>query len=281
MRHYTYGRFYDPRIKAGELTSLITSRGCPYSCRFCSRTSLSARRYRPHFIPSIIRRLHAIQTAGYRIVAIMDDCFPPPLPRAHALFDAILKENLDLKFIVTAARVDLADPVLYRKMKRAGVVSVQFGCESGCQEILDFYHKQTTVEQIEATIRLSHEMGFITIGSFIFGAPAETVGQMRETLRFAKKLPFDSVSFLPLRYMVGSELWDEARKEGKISEDKYIVIADSNRGLSLLTEKQLVQRCQAAQFAYYLRPQYGIRLLSSTLRRNDSSFLRAFLSSFR
>lgn len=268
-------------MKPGEFTSMITSRGCPFSCRFCSRTTLSAHRYRPRSIQSTVQELHAIQDAGYRSVAIMDDCFPPPLNRAHTLFDALLHENLDLRFHVTAARVDLAEQTLYEKMRRAGVVSIQFGCESGCQEILDFYHKQTTVEQIQHAIRLSHAMGFITIGSFIFGAPGETPEQMRTTLQFAIKLPFDSVSFLPLRYMTGSELWSKAREEGKIAADEFIVIADSARGLSQLPAEQLLHRCQAAQLAYYLRPRYGIQLLASALRRNDSSFLRSFFAALR
>ena len=62
--------------------------------------------------------------------------------KPHALFDAIINENLDLKFSVTATRVDLADKELYKKMRQAGVTHIQFGLESGNQDVLDFYHKQ-------------------------------------------------------------------------------------------------------------------------------------------
>ena len=190
-----------------------------------------------------------------------------------------LAAHLNLRFYVTAARVDLADRALYEKMKRAGVVSVQFGCESGCQEILDFYEKRTTVAQIREAVALSHAMGFVTIGTFIFGAPQETVEQMNATLMLAKSLPFDSVSFLPLRYMAGSELWETARREGKIAPDEYIVLADAAHGLSRYSADQLVHFCQAAQWGFYLRPRYIASILASTVHRNDASFLRSFLAS--
>ncbi len=279
VHSYAYGWAFDPRMKPGEFTSLITSRGCPFACRFCSRTSISSHRYRLRSITSITQELHAIADAGYHSVAFMDDCFPPPRERAHALFDAILAEHLDLRFYVTAARVDLADRVLYEKMKQAGVVSVQFGCESGCQEILDFYEKRTTVAQIQDAVRLSHAMGFVTIGTFILGAPHETVNQMNTTVRLAKSLPFDSVSFLPLRYMAGSELWEAARREGKIASDEYIVLADAAHGLSRYTAEELVHLCQIAQWGFYLRPRYIAQILASTVHRNDASFLRSFFAS--
>lgn len=207
----------------------------------------------------------------------MDDCFPPPLPRAHALFDALLNEHLDLRLYATAARVDIADRPLYEKMRRAGVKSIQFGCESGTQSTLDFYHKKTTVEQIRQAVTLSHHMGFITIGSFIFGAPNETIDQMNTTLKFARSLPFDSVSFLPLRYMAGSDLWHQAVNQGKIAPNEWIVLADKNHGLSRYSAQQLLQHCQSAQFSFYLRPKYASHLFKATLQRGDSSFLRSFL----
>jgi len=281
VRSYHYGQAYDPRLKPREFTSIITSRGCPFACRFCSRPSLGAHRYRTRSIPNIIQEFREIASAGYRTIAIMDDCFPPPKERAHALFDALLKEHLDLRLYVTAARVDFADAALYAKMKQAGVVSVQFGCESGCQATLDYYGKRTTIDQIREAVRLSQNAGFITIGSFIFGAPGETRQQMNQTARFARSLPFDSVSFLPLRYMAGSELWARARDEGKIAADEYIVLADDARGLSEYPVAELMRICHSAQWSFYLRPRYALGMLARVLRRNDASFLRSFLASPR
>jgi anaerobic magnesium-protoporphyrin IX monomethyl ester cyclase len=278
VKHYVYGREYDPRLKAGEFTSIITSRGCPYTCRVCSPGSNSQQRYRMRSTENIIAELKEIQQQGYRHVVFSDDCFPANTKQAYALFDAIIREKLDLRFSVTATRVDLADEGLYKKMRQAGVTHIQFGLESGNQDVLDFYHKQTTVDTIKKAVFLSHETGFFTIGSFIFGAPFETAEHFNRTLLFAKSLPLDSVSFLPLRYMIGSDLWTQAVHEGKISEKEYLVAADKNRGLGMYTKDELFRYCMNAQRSFYLRPSFFVNLLKTSLRNNDMTYVQSYLS---
>jgi radical SAM superfamily enzyme YgiQ (UPF0313 family) len=278
VKHYVYGREYNPHLKAGEFTSIITSRGCPYTCRFCSRGSISIQRYRMRSTENILAELKEIQQQGYRHVVFSDDCFPANTKQACALFEAINNEKLDLKFSVTATRVDLADKELYKKMRQAGVTHIQFGLESGNQDVLDFYHKQTTVDTIKKAVHLCHETGFFTIGSFIFGAPFETKEHFNRTLLFAKSLPLDSVSFLPLRYMIGSELWNQAVKEGKISEKEYLVPADKNRGLGMYTKDELFMYCMNAQRSFYGRPTFFVNLLKTSLRNNDMTYLQSYLS---
>jgi radical SAM superfamily enzyme YgiQ (UPF0313 family) len=278
VKHYVYGREYNPRLQAGEFTSIITSRGCPYKCRFCSRGSINMQRYRMRSCENILAELKEIQQQGYRHVAFADDCFPANTKQAYALFDAIINENLDLKFSVTASRVDLADKELYKKMRLAGVTHIQFGLESGNQDVLDFYHKNTTVETIKKAVYLSHETGFFTIGSFIFGAPFETKQYFIRTLSFAKSLPLDSVSFLPLRYMIGSELWNQAVNEGKISEREYLVPADKNRGTGMYTKDELFRYCMNAQRSFYGRPTFFVNLLKTSLHNNDMTYVQSYLS---
>jgi len=278
VKQYIYGREYNPHLKAGEFTSIITSRGCPYTCSFCSRGAINMQRYRKRSTDNVIAELKEIQDQGYRHVAFADDCFPAKTKQSYALFDAIINEDLDLSFSVTASRVDLADKELYKKMRLAGVTHIQFGLESGNQDVLDFYHKQTTVATIKKAVHISHEIGFFTIGSFIFGAPFETAQHFNKTLLFAKSLHLDSASFLPLRYMIGSELWNQAVKDGKIDEKEYLVYADKNRGLGLYTKEELIQYCTHAQRSFYGRPTFFVNLLITSLRNNDMTFIQSYLS---
>lgn len=278
VKKYVYGHEYNPRFKAGEFTSIVTNRGCPYHCRFCSRGSVSMQRYRTRTVENILTELLDIHDEGYRHVAFVDDCFPVDTRQAYLLFEKIIDEQIDLKFSVTATRVDLMDKALYEKMKEAGVVHIQFGLESGNQEVLDYYKKQTTVEMIRKAVHLSHDTGFFTAGSFIFGAPFETKEQFQRTLSFAKSLPLDSVSFLPLRYMVGSDLWNQAVSTGNIGADEYLVTADKNRGLGKYTKEELLWFCFNAQRAYYFRPTFLINLLKTSLRNNDMSFIQSYVT---
>jgi len=278
VKRYIYGREYNPYLKAGEFTSIITSRGCPYNCRFCSRGAISMQRYRKRSTDNIIAELKEIQQRRYRHVAIADDCFPTNTKQAHELFDAIINENFDLKFSMTASRVDLADKELYKKMRQAGVTHIQFGLESGNQDVLDFYHKQTTVDTIKKAVQISNETGFFTIGSFIFGAPFETTQHFNRTLLFAKSLPLDSVSFIPLRYMIGSELWNQAVNDKKINEKEYLVYADKNKGLGRYTKEELIRYCMYAQRSFYGRPTFFVNLLKKSLRNNDMTYVQSYLS---
>ncbi|MFA5101609.1 MAG: radical SAM protein [Candidatus Thermoplasmatota archaeon] len=281
VKQYTYGREYNPHLKAGEFTSIITSRGCPYSCRFCSRGSISMQRYRIRSTENIITELKELQDQGYRHVVFSDDCFPANVKQASRLFDVISQENLDLKFSLTATRVDLADTELYKKMRQAGVTHIQFGLESGNQDVLDFYHKNTTVETIRKAVLLSHETGFFTIGSFILGAPFETADHFNRTIQFAKSLPLDSVSFVPLRYMVGSELWSQAVYAGNIRETEYLVYADNNRGLGTYTKEDLFRYCLRAQRLFYGRPSFFFNLLKKSLGNDDLTYIQSYLSILR
>jgi radical SAM superfamily enzyme YgiQ (UPF0313 family) len=165
-------------------------------------------------------------------------------------------------------------------MKKAGVTSIYFGLESGNQEILDFYNKKTTLDKIRYAINLSHKIGFFNVGSFIFGAPIETKEHFEKTIEFAKSLPLDSVSFLPLKYMVGSDLCEEAVKNGKISDKEYLIYADSKRGLSCFTKDEILNYCIKARRDYFLRPSFMLRLLIKSLKNNDLGLVQSYLTLF-
>lgn len=278
VKHYIYGREYNPSLKAGEFTSIVTSRGCPYRCRFCSRNSISMQQFRMRSTENILEELKEIKQNGYRHVAFADDCFPVNRKQAFDLFKAIISEHLDLRFSIMATRVDLAERKLYKKMRQAGVTHIQFGLESGNQDVLDFYNKHTTVESIKKAVRLSDEAGFFTMGSFILGAPFETTHHFKKTVSFAQTLPLDSVSFLPLRYMIGSDLWNQAVTEGVIAKNDYLVLADKNTGLGQFSQKDLLRFCINAQRFFYARPAFFLHLIKKSLQNNDMSFMASYLS---
>jgi radical SAM superfamily enzyme YgiQ (UPF0313 family) len=280
IRKYNYGSQFNPHIKKGEFTSIITSRGCPYNCKFCSRNSVSMKKYRFRSVRNILDELIEISDEGYKYVAFVDDSFLSNKELSGELFDAIIKEKLKLNFIITAARVDSAEEELFKKMKKAGVTHIQYGLESGNQDVLDFYNKNTTLEKIKYAVNLSHKIGFFNMGSFIFGAPFETKNHFENTINFAKTLPLDSVSFVTLKYMAGSDLWCEAVNEGKISEDDYLVESNSENGLSLFKLKEIVNYCIKARGDFYMRPKFIIRLFIKSIKNDDLGFLQSYILLF-
>ena len=277
VRNYDYVTVYNPRLKKGEFTSIITSRGCPFNCRFCSRGSISMQKYSPRSTENIIEELKEIKKSGFKSVAFVDDCFLANKNQAMEIFNQIIKEKIDLKFYIAAARVDSADEKLYSKMKQAGVIFIQFGLESGNQDVLDFYNKNTTVEKIKYAVKLSNKNGFFTAGSFIIGAPFENEKHFRKTINFAKTLPLVSVSFVPLKYMAGSELWYKAIEQGKISQDEYIITADSDRDLSKFPKEKLIKWSIKAHREFYIRPRFFINFLVVSIKQNNFSFMLSYI----
>ncbi|MBU0497015.1 MAG: B12-binding domain-containing radical SAM protein [Candidatus Thermoplasmatota archaeon] len=270
---YIYGRGYNPRFHAHEFTTILFSRGCPYRCTFCSRSAINLHQFRRRTPTNILKELDELTSAGYTHIAVKDDCFPVVKKEAHTILDGIIAKNHDFNLYLTASRVNLLDAELLKKMRRAGVKHIQFGLESGNQKVLDYYKKQTTLEQIRKIVTLSHNLGFFTAGTFILGAPFETTTEIQKTISFAQSLPLNSVSFLPLRYMAGSELWKQAVAEKRISEKQYIVNADAENGLSTFNHDTLVSLSQQAQLHYYLRPQFFYHLLKTVIRQQNPSIL--------
>jgi anaerobic magnesium-protoporphyrin IX monomethyl ester cyclase len=277
---YNYGNQLNPKIKKGDFTSIITSRGCPYACKFCSRNSINMKKYRSRSIKNILKELKEIEIFGYKYVAIVDDSFLSNKKQAYDLFDNIIKEKINLKFIITATRVDAAEEELFKKMKKAGVTHIQYGLESGNQDVLEFYNKNITLEKIRYAVNLSHKIGIFNTGSFILGAPFETEEYFKRTINFAKSLPLDSVGFAILKYMVGSELWHNAVRDGKISEEDYFVLADSKKGLGFFEKEEISNYCVKANREYYIRLIFMLRLLIKSLKNNDFGLIRFYLSFF-
>jgi anaerobic magnesium-protoporphyrin IX monomethyl ester cyclase len=258
-----------------KVTNFISSKGCPFHCRFCSRygniiNNWSFRMRSPENVVKEIKEISEI----YKSIVIVDDNFLADKKRAHKIFDMILESDLDIDLLIQGARVDTAERDLYLKMKKAGVKYIFYGLESGNQDVLDFYNKKITIQQIRRTVKLAREMKFFIGASFIIGAPMETDKHIENTIKFARSLPLDRVNFVPLIYRMGSSLWVEAVKNKKIKPDKYEVLADKSHNLSNFTEDELIDYTAKAFTSFYFRPNYMFEQLFKTLLRKDFSLLR-------
>ena len=259
---------------------MITSRGCPFRCRFCTRHVSSMKKFRKRSVDNVVKELQEINEE-YNSVMIADDNFLADVKRAHQILDHIINYDLDLELYIQSARVDTAEKKLFIKMKQAGVKHVYFGIESGNQDVLDFYNKQITLDQIRHAIALSNKMGFFTRGTFILGAPIETKTHLENTIKFATSLPLDVAIFYPLVYQRGSDLWNEAYKNGKITDDDaYSVLADSRRGLGNFTSEELQEYCKMAFRKFHLRPRYFQQQIIKAIRRKDFNLLRIGMNYF-
>lgn len=274
VEKYDYGKVKNFCYRKPKFTSLVSSRGCPFQCKFCTRHFSIIKTYRQRSADNFVKEIEEINDK-YGSAVITDDNFLTDTKRVHKMMDKLIEIGSDLELYIYGARVDKADRELYLKMRKAGVKDIFFGIESGSQEILDYYNKNITLEQIRKSVNLSKEMDFTSTGSFILGAPIETKEHIKQTINFSKSLPLDIVLFRPLIYKYGSDLWIEAVKDGKINEsDGYRVLADSKKGLGNFTYDELDKTCSKATTDFYVRPSYIFRQLSKAIRKKDFSLIK-------
>jgi len=275
VEKYDYGKINNKNFFKPKLTSMITSRGCPFSCRFCSRLALTYKTYRQRSAENVIKEMVEIDNK-YKSVLIVDDNFLADKKRAHKIMDELIKIGTNIDILIMGARVDSAEKKLYKKMKKAGVKYLEFGIESGNQDVLDYYNKKTTLPQIRNAVQLSQKMTFITNASFILGAPIETKDHINKTIKFAASLPLDLAMFFPLIYTYGSDLWNEAIKNGNINKDASLAKwADSDNGLGNFTRVELEKMCKEGVRKFYFRPSYVAAQIYRSIIRKNFSILRA------
>jgi radical SAM superfamily enzyme YgiQ (UPF0313 family) len=211
-------RYYSPNSDLKTI-SCITSRGCPFKCSYCSRLQKS--KYRYMSAENVVNMVEVlINKHGIGYIEFVDEIFTLKPERVYEFCREIHLRNLKFKWGVQT-RADMTTPGLLATMQRAGLHKIGFGIETGSERVRWGVRKEITNECIEDTVRMCHDLGLITAGTFIFGHPTETVEEMKETIAFAKKLDMDFPHFLQMMPIPGAEIFDIAVKEGVIKPDVW------------------------------------------------------------
>ena len=241
--------------------TIMTSRGCPYNCIFCSSSLQFGKIWRGHSTERVIRELSRL-VYDYNIheIEFLDDTFTLNMKRAVEISDRIRKEGLDIRWSASA-RVNLFNEDIANAMKGAGAHTVYFGIESGNQKTLDFIGKGTKLEQAIDSVRKANESGLITLGSFIIGFPDDTVEDVKNTIKFSKKVKVKLSQFTIATPYPGTRLWDLARSRGILKTmdwRKYTTLSPV-MALKNFTDGEILKWLGKAYVNFYLRPIYLLR----------------------
>ena len=166
-----------------SITSMITSRGCPFTCDFCSRPIFGAD-MRMRSVNNIVDEVEEIAALGYDRVWFADDCFT--LNRNHllAVCNEMVRRGVDVGW-ECLSRVDTMDAEVAAGMKRAGCVGVFFGIESGNDSVLGLMKKRINTLQAQRAVYAAKAAGLKAGAFFIVGYPGETNKTVLDTVRFA------------------------------------------------------------------------------------------------
>jgi len=257
--------------RSRDITTIITSRGCPRKCTFCAHNALAYQKYRARSADNVVEEIRTIGGQGYKILGIVDDNFTADKIRAKKILTGIIGMNARLT-IAVQGRADSADAELFSLMKKAGVVLITFGLESGNQEVLDFYNKGATVETIGNAVKLADRAGLYTAGMFIFGAPMETTEHFDRTYRFAASLPLDVTSFWVLDYTYGSIFVEKSLRRGK-GHGRGLQHAAGLERKTASIHAFIEEYGRKCFFRFYLRPSYWLRQAVKFVRVHNLYFL--------
>ena len=189
------------------LTSVMTTRGCPYGCFFCSEKLVFGRRYAVRSAQNVANELEEIvRVYDYDRVWFADDIFPLRKERTIQICAEILSRELQLSWSCLA-RADLVDEEALAAMKRAGCELVFFGVESGSQRMLDEMNRMMTIEQIIAGTRAAKKVGLRIHAFMMVGFPGEDYESLGLTINFLRELNPDEFSFTVAYPLPGTELF--------------------------------------------------------------------------
>ncbi len=249
-----------------EVATIMSSRGCPFSCYYCS-FKLNTKDYRKRSVDNVIAKIKVLVKQGYEFIFFGDDNFLVNKRRVHKLMDAIIREKIKANFFIQG-RVDSADYSLYKKLSKAGVILIAFGIESANQDVLKYYNKRTTVKKSIEAISLANKVGIITLGFFIIGAPIETKQHFNKNKKFFDQVPLDILSCSILTYYKDSKMWDDANKAGLIKDEEYAIM--SNIGLCNYSTEELHGIRTDLVKHFYINPRRLLRLSYKIVRNTQT-----------
>ena len=211
-------RYYSPSTKL-KTVSFISSRGCPYNCVFCSK--LQQKPFRHLSIENITNQVEKlVNEFGIQWIEFVDEIFTLKRKFVIELCEAVIAKNIYFNW-GCGTRADRIDEEMVILMGKAGCRKIGFGIETGVERLRFALNKRITNYKIIDAVKLCRKHGVRVGGSFIFGHPSETVKDMQQTIRFARKLPLNTPGFNRMIPIPNSDLFEKAKKSGRISKNVW------------------------------------------------------------
>ncbi|HEX9639217.1 MAG TPA: radical SAM protein [Acidobacteriota bacterium] len=205
----------------GPIGHLLSARGCPYRCVFCSSTFFwnRIRYFSPAYVVEEIREM--VGKYGYEEISFQDDLFALNKRRIREIAERIVAEDLHKVVRFTCnAKVNTVSDDIFEELRRMNVVAINFGIESAAPHILEYLKAESaTVEQLEHAFAMAKRHGLRVGGPFIIGSPNETAEDVRTSIRFFESQPIDDSQVYVLTPLPGTKVWEEAEAKGIVNEN--------------------------------------------------------------
>lgn len=257
---YRPGAFFNIGIPNKKYATIITARGCPNRCTYCSSVHFWGTLVRFRSPENIISEIeHLIKTYGTKQIAILDDTFTASRSRVEKFCDLILEKNIKIKWWCYA-RVNTIDHELIKKMKKSGCFALNLGIESGDEQVLKSINKNIDLNQVRNVIQAAKKEDLLVHTSFMIGLPGDTCETIIKTIDFAIELNPHVALFCITTPFPGTELYNQAKEKGWLKNIKNW----DDAGLHIhtkyhtdnLSAEEIYNYYKLAHNKFYFRPKY-------------------------
>jgi anaerobic magnesium-protoporphyrin IX monomethyl ester cyclase len=214
---------------AGEVhkrwTIMITSRGCPYNCVFCSIHTVMGKKWRGRSPKNVVDEVEqVVYTYHIEQIDFFDDNMTLNKKRMENICDLIVKRGLDIEWYTpNGVRADTLDENLLTKMKESGCKKIKIAPESGVQRVVDqIIKKNLNLKEVEKVVVLSRKVGIKVGCFFVIGLIGETKDDIQATINYAyklRKLGADRFYFSIATPLYGTELHKQAKRGGFLKDN--------------------------------------------------------------
>jgi len=258
---------YNSILSGGKIvTTMFTSRGCPFQCAFCDRPHLG-KKFRARSAQSVVEEMKECLDLGIDEILIYDDTFTVDRQRTLDICEEIKRRGLKFTWDIRA-RVDTVDKEVLKNLREAGCERIHFGVESGIEKILRVLNKGINLEQVKNAFKAAKELRIETLAYFMIGAPTETKEDILKTIDFAKKLNPDYAHITILTPYPGTLIYRQALSAGVIKNDYWKEFAQNPaNGVRIkywekeLSREELFSLLKEFYRGFYGRPTYILKQL--------------------
>jgi radical SAM superfamily enzyme YgiQ (UPF0313 family) len=253
--------------KQFPLTSISTTRGCPYRCTFCANNTIMGRKVRSRSTEIVLREMELLHDKyGVREFQIIDDNFTSKKALTLGVCKGIVERCWDISLsFPNGVRLSTLDEDILKLLEKAGCYSLGLGIESGSTKTLKDMKKAQSVDEIREKVKLIDKVTKIrTTGFFIIGYPTEEREDILQTIRLSKELPINRAQFTICLPVPGSEMTEQLIKDGKMAKVDFSDITFQNivHVPEKMTLKELRKLRIRAYREFYLRFRIILGLLS-------------------
>lgn len=254
--------YFNPYFPS-KTTTMLSARGCPHKCAFCSRSD-SMGDYRPRPLDEFFDEAEAAARAGYGFVSLIDETFTHDRVRAAALAEGLIARKLGFRW-ACQTRADSIDREIAALLKRAGCINISFGVEAGASESRRRLDKPVTNEECEAAVRICREAGITTNAFFIIGGPDDTSEDVAAAVEYAVALDPDYAVFNIGTLFPGSRHYERELERGAVTREVWDAYALGETPLPVLSRtlgrEELARHLSRAFRRFYMRPRAFLRQL--------------------